>query len=164
MDELSRLFVPVHREGHRFLAIGLGATVLGFLVWSSLGWVLLLATLFVAYFFRDPSRVTPLREGLVVAAADGEIIAIDEAQPPTELGMPPGSRTRVSVHLSLFDVHVNRTPVAGRITRAVYIPGAFLNPTTDKASDDNERRSLAIEMASGDQVAVVQIAGVIARR
>ena len=164
IEALSRLLVPIHRDGHKFLGVGLAITILAFLVWPGLGWLLALATAYVAYFFRDPERVTPLREGLIVAAADGEIIAIDEADPPAELGMADGRRTRVSVYLSPFDVHVNRAPVAGRIVRSVYVPGAFFNATLDKASEENERRGLVIEPNSGDEIAVVQIAGLLSRR
>ncbi|MEL6623164.1 MAG: phosphatidylserine decarboxylase [Pseudomonadota bacterium] len=164
LEGLSRVFVPVHRDGHKFLAITLALTVVAFLIWSLVGWLLLFVTLFVAFFFRDPARVTPLREGLVIAPADGEIIAIEASQPPTELGLEPGERTRISIYLSPFDVHVNRAPIAGRISRSVYVPGAFFNATLDKASDDNERRGLLIEGANGVEIAVVQIAGLLARR
>lgn len=164
MEALTRLFVPVHRDGHKFLALALGLALLGLWIWPTLGWILIFITAFIAYFFRDPARVTPLRDGLLVAPADGEVIAVDDAEPPAELGMSPGKRTRVSVYLSIFDVHINRAPAPGRIVRSVYVPGAFLNATLDKASDDNERRGLVIEMSDGQEFAVVQIAGLLARR
>ncbi len=104
---------------------------------------------YIAYFFRDPERVTPLREGLVVAPADGRITAIERDRPPAELGLGDEQRTRISIFLSVFDVHINRAPVAGRIKRSIYVPGAFLNAALDKASEDNERRSLVIETAQG---------------
>ncbi len=124
-----------------------------------------LVTGWVAYFFRDPDRVTPLREGLVVSAADGRVSLIETVTPPTELGFSDNrERVRVSVFLSVFDVHINRAPVAGRIVRSLYIPGAFLNANLDKASEENERRALVIQMPDGSEIAVVQIAGLVARR
>lgn len=164
LDQLADVFVPIHRDGHKFLGISLLATIVGFLIWSSLGWILLLVTLWIAYFFRDPDRVTPLREGLVVAAADGRVVAIERVMPPTELGLDGGERNRISIHLSLFDCHVNRAPIAGRITRSVYVPGAFMPARRDKASEDNERRALVIETPTGTEIAVIQIAGFISRR
>jgi len=129
-----------------------------------LGWIAALATLCVALFFRDPVRVTPLREGLVIAAGDGRIAAIERVRPPPELGLGEVERVRISTFLSLLDVHVNRVPVAGRVTRSIYVPGSFLNAARDKASEENERRALVITTPSGVDVAVVQIAGLIARR
>jgi phosphatidylserine decarboxylase len=164
LDSLADIFVPIHRDGHKFLGLSLLATIVGFLIWSSIGWILLLVTVWIAYFFRDPDRVTPLREGLVVAPADGRIVAIERVMPPTELGLEGGERNRVSIHLSLFDVHINRAPIAGRITLSVYVPGAFFAATNDKASDDNERRALVIESPTGIEIAVLQIAGFISRR
>ncbi len=139
---------PVHRDGHKFLAIGLGITLLFFWLLPPLGWIAALATAWVAYFFRDPDRVTPLREGLVIAPADGRITSIERVRPPQELGLSEELRTRISIFLSVFDVHVNRSPVAGRITRSVYTPGAFFNAELDKASEENERRGLVILMPS----------------
>ncbi len=155
---------PVHRDGHKFLAIGLGITLLFFWLLPPLGWIAALATAWVAYFFRDPDRVTPLREGLVIAPADGRITSIERVRPPQELGLGEELRTRISIFLSVFDVHVNRSPVAGRITRSVYTPGAFFNAELDKASEENERRGLVILMPSGAEIGVVQIAGLVARR
>jgi phosphatidylserine decarboxylase len=123
-----------------------------------------LVTAWIAYFFRDPARVTPLREGLVVAPADGRISAIERVRPPTELGLGEAQRLRVSIFLSVFDVHINRSPVAGRIARSIYVPGSFLNAALDKASEENERRGLVIATAGDSEIAVVQIAGLIARR
>ena len=125
---------------------------------------MLLLTAWVVYFFRDPDRVTPLREGLIVSAADGEISSIERVKPPVELALGDAERVRISTFLSVFDVHVNRAPVAGRIKRSVYVPGAFLNAALDKASADNERRALVIETPQGVAVGVVQIAGLVARR
>jgi phosphatidylserine decarboxylase len=164
LGSFSDFLVPINRDGHKFLAIALGLTVLGFLIWSPLGWVLGLVTLWLASFFRDPDRVTPLRDGLVIAPADGRIASIDRVPPPPELAMEGGDRTRVSIYLSLFDMHVNRAPVAGRITRSVYVPGSFLRASSDKASEDNERRALVIATPAGAEIAVLQIAGMITHR
>ena len=164
LSTIADSIAPIHRDGHKFVAIGLGITLLFFLIWPPLGWVGALLTVWVAYFFRDPDRVTPLREGLVIAPADGRISAIERVRPPQELGLGEEVRTRISIFLSVFDVHVNRAPVAGRITRSVYTPGAFFNAELDKASEENERRGLVILMPSGGEIGVVQIAGLVARR
>ncbi len=155
---------PVHPDGHKFVAIGAVLTLLFFMLWPPIGWLLAGLTAWIVYFFRDPARVTPVREGLVVSAADGRISSIDKVRPPPELGLGPEERVRVSTFLSVFDVHINRSPVTGRIVRSVYIPGAFLNAALDKASDENERRALVIETPGGAEIGVVQIAGLVARR
>lgn len=158
------VLTPVHRDGWKFLAIAAGLALLFLMLWPPLGWLLVVVALYIAYFFRDPDRVTPLREGLVVSPADGRISAIERVRPPPELGFGIEERQRISVFLSVFDVHVNRAPVAGRISRSVYVPGAFVNAALDKASADNERRALIIATADGTEIGVVQIAGLIARR
>lgn len=163
-ESFADLLVPIHRDGHKFLAIGSGLTLVGFLIWSPLGWLFGLATLWLAYFFRDPERVTPLRDGLVIAPADGRVASIERVPPPPELALQGGDRTRVSIFLSLFDMHVNRAPVAGRITRSIYVPGSFMSASNDKASEDNERRALVLETPSGAEIAVLQIAGMITHR
>ncbi|MGH1353358.1 MAG: phosphatidylserine decarboxylase [Methyloligellaceae bacterium] len=164
LENMASVFVPVHRDGHKFIAILGVATFIFYLLWSPLGILLALATMFTAYFFRDPDRVVPLREGLVVSPADGKIAAIEKVYPPGEMGLGAGERTRVSVHLSIFDVHINRSPVAGEVSMAVYTPGRFLSAANDKASEDNERRSMVITTRSGAKIGVVQIAGLISRR
>ncbi len=164
IDTIVENMAPVHRDGHKFVAIALVLTLLFFLLWPPLGWALLVVTLYVAYFFRDPERVTQLREGLVISPADGRVSMIEKVRPPAELALGPEERVRVSIFLSVLDVHINRAPVAGRIIRSVYVPGAFLNAALDKASEDNERRALVIETTGGTQIGVVQIAGLIARR
>lgn len=163
LDWVGDLFVPIHRDGHKFLGFSLLATIIGFLLWSALGWIMLIVTAWIAYFFRDPDRVTPLREGLVIAPADGRVVGIERVPPPPELGLD-GERTRISIFLSMMDCHVNRAPVAGRITRSIYVPGAFFSAASDKSSEENERRALVIEAPGGTQVAVLQIAGLISRR
>lgn len=164
LDSVADVFVPIHRDGHKFLGIGLGLSVLFFLIWSPVGWIFAILTAWIAYFFRDPDRITPLREGLVIAPSDGRIATIGRVAPPPELGLTGGDRVRISIFLSLFDMHINRAPVAGRVTRSVYVPGAFLRASSEKASDDNERRALVIETPGGAEVAVLQIAGMISRR
>lgn len=163
-ETISDTLAPVHPDGHKFVAIGAVATLLFFLLWPPLGWILALVTGWIVYFFRDPERVTPMREGLIIAPADGRVSAIETLKPPAELGLGEECRVRVSIFLSVFDVHINRSPIAGRVIRAVYIPGAFFNAALDKASDDNERRALVVESGSGVAIGVVQIAGLVARR
>ncbi len=164
LDTIFDSLAPVHPDGHKFIAIGAGLTLLFFLLYPPVGWLLALLTAWVVYFFRDPARVTPLRAGLVVSAADGRISSIEKVKPPAELGLGEAERLRISTFLSVFDVHINRAPVAGRIVRSLYIPGTFLNAALDKASEDNERRALVIDMPDGVEVGVVQIAGLVARR
>ena len=164
LDSIADLFVPIHRDGHKFLGVGLAVSILFFLIWPALGWICTIITAWIAYFFRDPDRVTPLREGLIIAPSDGRVASIDKVQPPPELGLDTSERVRVSIFLSIFDMHINRAPVAGRITRSVYVPGAFLRASNDQASEDNERRALVIETPAGAEVAVLQIAGMISRR
>ena len=162
-ESIRRLFVPIRREGYPFIAIAfVAALILGFL-WKPLFWVLLIVTLWVCYFFRDPERVTPVREGLVVSPADGRISMIVNAVPPVEMGLPEVPMLRISVFMNVFDCHVNRSPVSGRLARVAYTPGLFLNADLDKASEDNERNALVIE-SGGVMVGVVQIAGLVARR
>jgi phosphatidylserine decarboxylase len=155
---------PMHPEGYRFLAIFAAVTFGLFLVWEPLGWVGVGLTLWCYYFFRDPRRAVPQAEGLVVSPADGVVSLIEPAVPPVELGLGPEALTRISVFMSVFNCHVNRAPVAGRVVAVAYRAGKFLNASLDKASDDNERNGLCLELADGRKVAVVQIAGLVARR
>jgi phosphatidylserine decarboxylase len=156
--------VPVNQEGYPFIAtFGIASLILMWL-WSPLGWLGVVATLWCLYFFRDPPRVTPLREGLVIAPADGRVSRILNAVPPAELGLGERAVARVSIFMSVFDCHVNRSPVTGRIERIAYRAGLFLNADLDKASDDNERNCFLIRTASGARIGVVQIAGLVARR
>lgn len=155
---------PMHPEGRRFVAIFAVVTVVLFLLWEPLGWLGLGLTVWCYYFFRDPKRSVPTRADLILSPADGVVSLIEPAAPPPELGMGGAELTRVSVFMSVFNCHVNRSPIAGRVDRMVYRPGKFLNASLDKASADNERNSLAIEMDDGRKLAVVQIAGLVARR
>jgi phosphatidylserine decarboxylase len=162
-ESIRRLFVPIHKEGYPFILIGVVLLVLGFLWAEPLGWIFALLTLWVCYFFRDPERVTPVRDGLVVSPADGRVSQVATAVPPPELGLPPEPMQRVSIFMNVFDCHVNRAPVAGRIARVAYTPGLFLNAELDKASEDNERSAMVVE-SGGVPIGVVQIAGLVARR
>lgn len=164
LDTIIGSFVAPHPDGYKFVAIAVALALVLFWLWAPLGWIAAIIASWVIYFFRDPDRVTPMREGLVISPADGRVSSIEKVRPPNELGLGDEERLRVSVFLSVFDVHINRAPVAGRIIRSVYVPGAFLNAALDKASEDNERRALVIETSSGSTVGVVQIAGLIARR
>lgn len=164
VDMLSTFVKPMHREGYKFVAIFAAVTLVLFLIWEPLGWIGVGLTVWCYYFFRDPDRVTPLREGLMISPADGVVSLIEQAVPPEELGLGPEPRMRVSVFMNVFNCHVNRAPVPGTITRIAYRPGKFLNASLDKASVDNERNALVIRMEDGRDVAVVQIAGLVARR
>jgi phosphatidylserine decarboxylase len=154
---------PVHREGFPFIGAFAVATLVLFWLSSPLGWLGTVATLWCAYFFRDPQRVTPTGAGIIVAPADGRISRIVNAMPPKELDLGEQPLPRISIFMSVFDCHVNRSPAAGRIERIIYHGGAFLSADLDKASEDNERNSLVIMTAHG-RIGVVQIAGLIARR
>ena len=156
-------FAPIHPAGYVFVAIFFVVTLLIGWLWSPLFWIGLIATAWCAYFFRDPARVTPVRPDLVVAPADGRVSYAGLAIPPADLGLGPQPRPRVSIFMSVFDCHVNRAPVDGRVTRISYRPGLFVNADLDKASEDNERNGLVIETPAGS-FGVVQIAGLIARR
>jgi len=158
-------FVPIHREGYPFIGGFALASLILFVLWPPLGWLGTLATAWCTFFFRDPVRVTPVGERIVVAPADGRVSLVTNALPPRELAPLLGDRPlpRVSIFMSVFDCHVNRSPVSGRIERMVYTPGKFLNADLDKASEDNERNALVIA-STGARVGVVQIAGLIARR
>jgi phosphatidylserine decarboxylase len=154
---------PIHPEGYPFIGGFALASLILFWMWSPLGWIGFLLTIWCALFFRDPVRVTPVREGLVVAPADGRISLITHALPPAELGLGDKPLPRISIFMSVFNCHVNRAPVTGRIDRIAYRPGIFINAELDKASEDNERNSLVISTPQG-RVGVIQIAGLVARR
>jgi phosphatidylserine decarboxylase len=155
---------PMHPEGRRFVAIFAAITLALFLIWDPLGWLGAGLTVWCYYFFRDPERVTPARPGLIISPADGIVSLIEPAVPPAELGLPDAPLTRVSVFMSVFNCHVNRAPVAGAVRTIAYRPGKFLNASLDKASADNERNGIVIEMDDGRLLPVVQIAGLVARR
>ncbi len=164
MSMLATFLKPMHPEGYKFVAIfALIAAALMWL-WQPLGWVGIGLTVWCYYFFRDPKRTVPQDSDLILSPADGVISLIERAVPPPELGMPPDALMRVSVFMNVFNCHVNRAPVTGKITAIAYRPGKFFNASLDKASVDNERNALAIRMTDGRQIVVVQIAGLVARR
>src|ERR1700722_16564121 len=154
---------PIHPQGYPFVGGFALASLILFLIWAPLGWAAPVATLWCAYFFRDPPRVTPVRDGIVVAPADGRISQITNALPPAELGLSDRPLPRISIFMSVFDCHVNRSPVSGRVERVVYRPGKFLSADLDKASEDNERNAFVIA-SPGFRIGVIQIAGLVARR
>ncbi len=156
--------VPIHRAGWPFIALFAAGTVVLNMFSGALGIAGVVLTLWCVYFFRDPDRVTPSRQGLIVSPADGVVQMIDQAPPPEELGMGDKDRWRVCVFMNVFNVHVNRIPIAGTITALNSRPGKFLNASLDKASELNERQSLGLRLAGGKDIAFVQIAGLIARR
>jgi phosphatidylserine decarboxylase len=163
INSIKSQAVPIHPQGYPFVGGFALASLILFWIWTPLGWIGTALTVWCALFFRDPVRVTPLREGLVVAPADGRVSRVVNAVPPPELGLSDRPLPRISIFMSVFDCHVNRTPVSGRVERIVYTPGKFLNADLDKASEDNERNALVIAGDAG-RVGVVQIAGLIARR
>jgi phosphatidylserine decarboxylase len=160
----------VHPEGRKFVVVAAAIALFFYWVvdWDALGWIMVGITLWVAAFFRDPIRTTPKGDALVVAPADGLVTMIANVPPPPELvgedGLPPVPCTRVSIFMSVFDVHINRAPIAGVVRKVVYIAGKFLNADLDKASEDNERNHFLIEGHDGTRIAFTQIAGLVARR
>lgn len=165
LHSIRLVLAPPHPAGRPFLAAGAAVTVIGGLLTGPwLFWPGLIFTAFCLYFFRDPERVAPPRPGLVVAPADGKVLAVGPALPPRELALGDVMRWRVSIFLSVLDVHVNYMPAEATVARIVYHHGKFLNASLDKASDENERNALALALPDGRDMAVVQIAGLIARR
>lgn len=158
------LLPNIHNEGWRFVGIFAAVTALLAIIWEPLGWIGLGLTVWCYYFFRDPERVVPQIKDVVVSPADGIVQMISKVKAPEELDMGNQEFTRVSIFMSVFNVHVNRAPASGKITQAVYVPGKFLNATLDKASKDNERQFLAMKTSSGKDICFVQIAGLVARR
>ena len=163
INSIRSQLAPIHPQGYPFVGGFALASLILFFLWTPLGWIGTLATAWCAYFFRDPVRVTPLRDGLVVAPADGRVSLVVNAVPPKELGLSDKPLPRISIFMSVFDCHVNRTPVSGRIERMVYRAGKFISADLDKASEDNERNAFIITSARA-RIGVVQIAGLVARR
>ena len=163
-DDIRGVLAPPHPAGRPFIMAGMIALLLGFAFGAWLIWLGLVFTLFCLYFFRDPERHPPPRANLLLAPADGRVVAVRPAAPPPELGLSTGPRWKVSIFLSVLNVHVNRVPADGVITRIAYRHGAFVSAGQDKASEANERNALAIRLPDGQEIAVVQIAGLIARR
>lgn len=160
---ISSQIVPIHPQGMPFIGAFALASLVLFWFWSPLGWIGTILTMWCAYFFRDPPRVTPVRDGLVVSPADGRVSLVVNAVPPRELDLGDRPLPRISVFMSVFDCHVNRAPAGGRVERIVYKAGSFLNADLDKASEENERNAVVIATPNG-RVGVVQIAGLVARR
>ena len=161
---LSTFVKPMHPEGRKFVVIFAAITLVLFVLWEPLGWIGMGLTVWVYYFFRDPERVVPNEDGIMVSPADGIVSLLEPAVPPSELGLGSEPMTRVSVFMSVFNCHVNRIPAAGRITTVAYHHGKFLNASLDKASEQNERNGITVELSDGRQYGVVQIAGLVARR
>ena len=165
LDSITNSFAPIHRDGYKFVFGAAIATLILFLFVPALGWVAAFLTAAIAYFFRDPERVTPDRDNLIVSAADGTVASVLESvTPPRELALGTDPVTRVSVFLSVLNVHIIRSPVGGRVIHAAYVPGTFINAELDKASEENERQAFVIETETGQKVGVVMIAGLVARR
>ncbi len=161
---ISSIMFRVHRAGRPFIGIFAFVTVLAGWYWLPLGFLGIVLTVWCICFFRDPDRVTPIGDGLVIAPADGVVQSIAKADPPPELKMDAGAYKRISIFMNVFDVHVNRAPVDGTVRKLAYSPGKFFNASLDKASEHNERQALVLETADGQTIACVQIAGLIARR
>lgn len=163
-DDIRHALAPPHPAGRPFIIGGLVAVVLGLVLGRWLSWLGLAFTLFCLFFFRDPERIPPGRPGAILAPADGRVMSIAPGVPPAELGLGGVARWRVSIFLSILNVHVNRVPVDGTVTRVAYRHGAFVNASLDKASEGNERNAIALRLHDGREIAVVQIAGLVARR
>lgn len=164
MRAIKSVLFPIHPEGYKFIAIFAVMTAFLFSVSEVLGWIGVILTLWCAWFFRDPARVTPQRTGLVISPADGVVNMITEAVPPAELGMGDEPMPRVSVFMNVFNCHVNRMPITGTVKKSLYRTGQFLSADLDKAAEANERQSLLVETEDGKELVVVQIAGLVARR
>lgn len=156
--------IRVHPEGYKFIAVFAVLALILFMIAQPLGWVGVILTAWCVYFFRDLDRYTPVREGLVISPADGIVQMITRAAPPPELDMGDDPRTRISIFMNVFDCHVNRMPMDGELVKIAYTPGKFLNAALDKASTDNERQSYRVKLDNGKEIAMVQIAGLVARR
>ncbi|MGJ8617167.1 MAG: phosphatidylserine decarboxylase [Sulfitobacter sp.] len=164
MNMLKIVAVPMHKEGRKFVAIFAVITLILGLIWQPLFWLGCGLTVWCYYFFRDPVRMIPQQEGLVLSPADGVVSLISDVMPPVELELGDAPLTRVSVFMNVFNCHVNRAPIAGRVTQIAYHKGKFVNASLDKASEHNERNGLTIESDAGVRIGVVQIAGLVARR
>ena len=160
---LNTFIKPMHREGIKFILIFSVISLILFFIYIPLGWVGIGLTIWCYYFFRDPNRTIPVRDGLLVSPADGVISLIEKTMPPPELDIEKEELTRISVFMNVFNCHVNRSPIAGKVMEINYRPGKFFNASLDKASVDNERNSLVLQIPDGRQIVVVQIAGLVAR-
>ena len=161
---MDNIFPKIHKEGYKFLAISIIVTFIVWLFSGTLGFIFILLTIWVYYFFRDPERISIMDDKFLVSPADGLISNISNISGPIELGLENKSYTKVSIFMNVFNCHVNRTPVSGSVEEILYKPGKFINASLDKASEENERNYYKIKTKSGDEIIVVQIAGLIARR
>ena len=161
---LNTFIKPMHREGIKFILIFSVISLILFFIYIPLGWVGIGLTIWCYYFFRDPKRTIPVRDGLLVSPADGVISLIEKTMPPPELDIEKEELTRISVFMNVFNCHVNRSPISGKVMEINYRPGKFFNASLDKASVNNERNSLVLQIPDGRQIVVVQIAGLVARR
>ena len=161
---LDKIFPKIHSEGYKFLAIAIIATIFLYFFSTFLGLIGLVLSIWVYYFFRDPERISINDENYLTSPADGEVLMVHEVDGPKELGLEDKKFTKISIFMNVFDCHVNRTPCDGKISEILYKPGKFLNASLDKASEDNERNYYKITNTHGEEVIVVQIAGLIARR
>ncbi len=165
MKASDAVLTPIHKEGHRFIAVFFAVSLLLFyFIAPTLGWVGLLITAWCIYFFRDPNRVVPAAKGVLVSPADGTVSAVVEVDPPAELGMGDDPLMRISIFLSVFNVHVNRVPAAGKITSLAYVHGKFLSAADENAGEENERQLVRMTTEDGHDVAFSQVAGLVARR
>ncbi len=164
MNMLSSILVPINRAGWPFIVIFAAITAGLFYAWFPAGWIGVILTLWCTYFFRDPPRTTPTRDGLVISPADGVVQMIQKALPPEEINLGTSELTRISIFMNVFDVHVNRIPIGGTISQLAYRPGKFFNASLDKASEFNERQSVRLKTDLGPEITFVQIAGLVARR
>ncbi|MDA7812302.1 phosphatidylserine decarboxylase [Candidatus Pelagibacter sp.] len=161
---LEKIFPKIHSEGYKFLAISIIITIFLYFFSTFLGLISLVLSIWVYYFFRDPERISINDENYLTSPADGEVLMVHEVDGPKELGLEDKKFTKISIFMNVFDCHVNRTPCEGKISEILYKPGKFLNASLDKASEDNERNYYKITNSHGEEVIVVQIAGLIARR
>ena len=161
---LEKIFPKIHSEGYKFLAIGIIVTIFLYFLSTFLGLIGLVLSIWVYYFFRDPERISIKNENYLTSPADGEVLMVHEVDGPKELGLEDRKFTKISIFMNVFDCHVNRTPCEGKISEILYKPGKFLNASLDKASEDNERNYYKITNNVGEEIIVVQIAGLIARR
>jgi len=165
MKASDAVLTPIHKEGHRFIAAFFAVSLLLFyFVMPALGWIGLIITVWCIYFFRDPNRYVPSTAGVLVSPADGTVSAVVEVVPPAELGMGEEPRVRISIFLSVFNVHVNRVPAGGKITGLAYVHGKYLSAAAEEAGEENERQLVRMTTEDGDDIAFAQVAGLIARR
>lgn len=164
MKATDAVITPIHKEGHPFIAGFFLISILLFFMWEPLGWIGMVLSAWCMYFFRNPDRVVPTHDGILVSPADGMVSAIKTMPPPVELGMGNEPRTRITIFLSVFNVHVNRTPAAGKITAVAYVPGEFVSAADEDAGERNERQLLRMTTEDGKDIAFSQIAGLVARK